>query len=192
MVIEIKKSTNPEYTDTIRVSGLAPFEYVIMSKEEYKDPLEGAGEYGPWAKYNVLVHEFTSLNPDTGDKVSATPNQVCGYFASGKSLMPKLTDIEIGQKFKITQVVIEGKSYKMYKVELINDDGTLEVVKGSKPTKAENVTTTQVEKPATKQTLDEKITILKTNGMPVDSIKEGLAKEFDTTVEFVEVRYNAL
>ena len=196
MVIEIRKSDKEEYKDTIRISKLQPFEYAIMSKDEFMEPLTGEGQYGEWAKYNMLVHEFKTANPQTGEPVVSTPNEVYGYFASGVSLIPKLVGIEVGQKFKLTQVQPEGKAYAMYKIELIGEDGSLTDVRGksssSSSTPAKAKETKKEEPVAVSQTLDDKIKIMKAGGVFNDSVAQMLAIEFDTTKEFVNKRATVL
>lgn len=196
MVIEIKKSDDEKYKDTLRVSKLLPFEYVILSKDEYKNPLTGEGTYGEWAKYNVKVHEYKTTNPQTGETATMTPNEVVGWFASGKSLIPKLPSIEVGQQFKVTQIQVEGKSYSMYKVELINADGTLTEVRAesnsasSSSTPAPKKEIKKTEEPV--QTLDDKIKVMKEGNIPTESFAKILAIEFDTTEEFVTKRVEVL
>lgn len=198
MVIEIRKSTNEKYKDTLRVSKLMPFEYVILSKDEFKKPLTGEGQYGEWAKYNVMVHEFKTSDLVTGEPRVEKPEEVYGWFASGVSLMPKLVDIEVGQKFKVTQVQAEGKSYSMYKVELIKDDGTLEVVRGQKSSSSTksntNTNTTPKSSPqvAPEQTLDEVITTMKKNGMLTSTNIVNIAEKFGTSISFIEKRAEVL
>ncbi len=197
MAIEIKKSTNEQYKDTLRMSKLQPFEYAILSKDEFIDPLEGEGQYGEWAKYNVLVHEYKTANPQTGEPVTETPNEVYGWFASGKSLLPKLPAIELGQKFKVTQVQVEGKSFSMYQVEIIEADGSLTLVTGKGGSSSEASSSTEAPKKEIKTeapalTLDEKIKVLKSGGIDISTMAEVIAKEYDVTPEFVNKRAEIL
>lgn len=195
MAIKIQKSDNPEYKDTIRVSAMQPFEYIIMSKDEYMEPLEGESKYNPgekWNKYNVMVHEYKTMDPNTGEVSVQTPNEVFGYFASGKTLVPKLVDIEVGQKFKVTQEQVEGKSYKMYKVELVNDDGTLTLIKVKKSSNTESKAPSNASEPAPSMTLDDELKTLKASGILNDTLIQALSTKFDVSVDFVKTRAEAL
>lgn len=198
MVIEIRKSKNEKYKDTLVISKLLPFEYAILSKTDFKEPLTGEGKYGTWSKYNIMVHEYKTTNPSTGEVKLEKPEIEVGWFASGVSLEPKLLQIEVGQKFKVTQVKAEGKSYSMYKVELIKDDGTLEVVRGQKSSSStkNNTNTNNAPKSspqvAPEQTLDEVITTMKKNGMLTPTNIMSIAEKFGTSISFIEKRAEVL
>lgn len=195
MVIEIKKSNNEKYRDTLRMSKMLPFEYAILSKVDFKDPLTGESQYGTWAKYNVILHEYKTTDLNTGEAKVDKPEVELGWFASGVSLEPKLPQIEVGQKFRITQVQVEGKAYSMYKVELVNEDGSLEEVfapKGGETTTSSKPDAQQAKTEAPAMTLDDKIKMLKTSGLLNDATIDALAKEYDTTIDFINKRKEVL
>ena len=188
MVIEIKKSTNPEYKDTLKMSALAPFEYAIVSKIDFEEPLTGESQYGEWAKFNVKVHSYKTFDPATGETKVETPEQECGLFASAKTLRAGLDPVALDEPVKIRQEAVEGKAYKVYIVEPAN--GSQAPATSAKADKNEEPA------PATEKVYpnsDAMIKALKAEGMALEMIKlKVVAKYTDLTPEFVEFRYGAL
>lgn len=189
MVIEIKKNANPEYKDTLKMSAMAPFEYAIVSKVDFEEPLTGEGQFGEWAKYNVKVHSYKTFDPATGETKVEAPEQECGLFASAKTLRAGLDSVGLDTPVKITQESVEGKAYKIYKVVPANGSQVLET--SAKSGKNEETATAPAEKVYANS--DAMIKDLKAQGVALEIIKlKVVAKYTDLTPEFVEFRYGAL
>jgi hypothetical protein len=195
MAILIEKSKNEQYKDLFKASGLQPFEYAILSKDTFEEPLVGTSEHGEWNKYDITVHEYKSVNPDTGITSVEKPEQVYGWFAGGKSLIPKIVGIPLGQKFKLSQIKLEGKAYSLWQVEIINADGSLTEVtidKSSTPTSVPPKTKVEAPTGSPELTLDDKIKQLKSSNMLSEVMIQALATEYEMTVEFVTKRASVL
>lgn len=174
MVVELKD--NPKYDNKNLVTKeMAPFEYVIISKPEYAEPLRGEGTYGPWFLYNVRVHEINTFDPNTGNPLKTNPEEDAAYFAKGKALQEKFAEVPINTKVKIyMQETKNGR--KAYTYELVDA--------------VQSDTTTQ--NPQPDASVDDKIKALKDNGVDKESIKKTVSLDHDVTEDFVGLRYDAL
>jgi hypothetical protein len=176
MVVKIEKSKKEEYKDTLKMSNMQPFEYVILSKNEFAEPITGTSAHGEWFKFNVLVEEFKTADPATGMPAVETPNEVLGYFCSAKTLIKPLTELPLDVRVKITQESVEGKAYKVYKMELLDEV-------------AEKVTN-EATNPSV--SADDKIKTLKAAGVSSDDVVSVVEPQFDMTPEMIKARYEVL
>ena len=163
---------------TLKTAKLLPFEYVILEKEEYVEPIRGTGEYGDWQKYSVRVIEYVTVDENTGDKITRKDvNEVVSYFAS-KGIDKQIKDLPLNVKFKITMEQKDnGKGkFSVYNVEVLDN-----VAADVKPTAA-NV----------EVSMDEKISLLIKAGVDDDGIAKTIVADFETTEEFVKKRIAAL
>lgn len=179
MVVKLEKSTNPDYKDTLKVSNMTPKEFVVISKTEFDEPLTGDGKFGPWEKWNVTVHEFNSLDLENGgfDNTSIPAGTEAGFFVSAKGLQKALKDIPLDVKVKITQEAVEGKSYKLYKVEVLD---------GSVAPEATAKAATPSVSPAAK------IQALKAAGLDLQTVTGLVMKEYEgQTADTIAALYNA-
>lgn len=178
MVVEIRKSKNPEYTDTLGVSNMMPYEYVIFEKHEYDEPIVGTGQYGEWHKYNIKLHEYVGTDPNTGEKVEQKYNDALelGYFASAKGVIKVLDTLPLGVKVKMTQEKVEGKSYKLYNIEKLD-----KVVKNASVTNANP----DID-------LDTFVKNKKAAGLNADETAQLALGQFDVDADFVKARFEVV
>lgn len=188
MVATIVKSKKPEYKDTLRMSKMAKFEYVILSKVEFMEPYKPesyADADNQWEKYTVKVHEINTLDEETGDKVNLKPEQEVTLFASAKTLKPLMASLPLDTKVKLFQTPVDGKSYSVYNMEYL--EGEPVAVPAAEPAPA-----VAAPAPAAEVTADDKIKKLKASGLSVEDVFAVVGPQFNLTEEFVKMRYEAL
>ena len=162
------------------MSNLKPFEYAIFSKEEFMEPKRGNGVYNgratTWAKYNLRLHEYVTMNEANGEKISDKPNTVCAYFCYSETIDKELEKLPLGAKIKFTQAApLAGRrvgSYRITKVDAVAPNAT-------------PASTTAG------QTAEQFIAAHKKAGTPLDQVLILATKNYDITIEMVRQLYGA-
>jgi len=166
MTIQLKKKD--KYEDELKFSTMLPFEYFVAEKR-FDEPKTGAGvgSEGPfeWTLFGLTLYEYASIDPNTGEKFTEKFEEGVNVstFKSAKSFVDRLAEIEVGKKFKVTQIPVEGKAYKTYVITLFDGSAPTPAVADTKPV-----------------TLVDKILQLKTAGVTLADALPLLAKEYES------------
>lgn len=120
MVIKIEEPKKEGYKPTLRASYLQEFEYFVVEiSGEYDEPLKFTNTFDGVAveseMYNLILHEYVTVDPKTVSKVEFTgPPKTVGFFAKvGSGIQKVLSQMEKGQKVRfyqeLTEMEIDGK-----------------------------------------------------------------------------------
>jgi hypothetical protein len=183
MVIKVEDPKQEGYNPTLKLSRLLPFEYVELCKHEYDSPQEGKSnmkdaESGGmkevvWRRYTVAVSEYNTADPNTGEKVNKTfADPVVMSLFANPTVHDGLLPVPVGEKVRITAKTETGPKGEFTKYH---------VVPAGKSAA-----------PAADMTLDERIKLLKAEGVSANDVCVQLEFEFDESEDFIRKRYEAL
>jgi len=178
--VKIKEGYDPE----LKLANMLKTEYAVIEKL-YAEPKTGTGTNADgsfeWVLYGVSVHEYKTLNEETGSMEVTTlnPPQSMSFFKSAKSFKNKFDPLALNTKVKVTQTPVEGKAYKEFQLEEVG-------IGTAKP--AEPTTT---EKPV--MSVSDQVVAFKNMGMELETIiTTVIALHPGQTAATVEAVYKSL
>lgn len=185
MTIEIK--TKDGYEPELKLANMLKTEYAVIEKL-YEEPKTGTGTNSDgsfdWTLYGVAVHEYKTLNEESGamEVTTLNPPVNMSFFKSAKSFKNKFDPLAVNTKMKVTQTPVEGKAYKEFQIEELGA-GTAKPVEAEAPAEAA--------KPA--MSVSEQIVALKAAGLDLTGITAAVvAAHPGQTAATVEAVYNSL